>query len=89
MFSFRTGIATPPLNKKQIARKLDALDGETATPADVDSIIGNSSWTRLTCDECGKEVDAVLTVGQEPDYESHTASLCRNCVKLASETIFP
>lgn len=84
MFSWRTGVTSPPLNKKQIAEKLDDLDGETATPEDVAAIIGNESWTRLTCDECGKDTDAVLTVGQEPDYESHTASLCRSCVERAS-----
>lgn len=84
MFSWRTGVTSPPLNKKQIAENLDDLDGETATPEDVAAIIGNESWTRLTCDECGKDTDAVLTVGQEPDYESHTASLCRSCVERAS-----
>lgn len=83
-FSWRTGVTSPPLNKKQIAEKLDALDAETATPEDVAAIIGNESWTRLTCDECGKDTDAVLTVGQELYYESHTASLCRSCVEQES-----
>lgn len=83
LFSVRNGYRQP-IPKKAIAEKLDALDKETATPADVAEIIGNESWTRLTCDECGKDTDSVLTVGQEPDYESHTASLCRSCVEQAS-----
>ena len=70
--------------KKEIAAMLDATDLETATPADIAAIIGNESWTRLTCDECGKDTDAVLTVGREPDYESRTVSLCRSCVEQAS-----
>lgn len=79
MFSWRTGVTSPPLNKKQIAEKLDTLDGETATAEEVAAIIGNESWTRLTCDECGLDVDSVLTVGQAPDYESRTASICQDC----------
>ncbi len=83
IFSWRTGTYSPPISKRQIAEKLDAIDTETATAADVEAIIGNDSWTDLKCDECGKYVDSVLTVGDEPDFESRTASLCRDCVKLA------
>ena len=60
------------------------MDAETATPEMIEAIIGNGSWTRLTCDECKKDVDAILTVGDAPDYESNTASLCRKCVEKAS-----
>jgi hypothetical protein len=83
LFSVRNG-CRQPIPKKAIIEMLDALDKETATPADVAGIIGNASWTRLTCDECEKDTDAVLTVGEKPDYESHTASLCRSCVERAA-----
>ncbi len=83
LFSVRNG-HRQAIPKKEIAEMLDAIDPETATPEDIAAIIGNESWTRLTCDECGKDTDAVLTVGQEPDYESHTASLCRSCVERAA-----
>jgi hypothetical protein len=83
LFSVRNG-HRQVIPKKEIAASLEALDKETATAADVAAIIGNESWTRLTCDECGKDTDAVIMVGQEPDYESHTASLCRSCVERAS-----
>jgi len=89
LFSWRTGQQLPPLNKKQIAEKLDALDPETATAAEVNDTIGNASWTRLSCDECGKETDATLQVGEEPDYESQTACLCRSCVEKAAATVWP
>jgi len=79
IFSVRNGY-NQAISKKEIAEGLDAIDVETATPADIAAIIGNESWTRLTCHECGKDTDTVITVGQEPDYESHTASLCRPCV---------
>jgi hypothetical protein len=82
LFSVRN-VYRQAISNKEIAETLDAIDAETATPEDIAAIIGNESWTRLSCDECGKDTDAVLTVGQEPDYDSHTASLCRSCVKRA------
>ena len=83
MFSLH--VARPVLRaKKVISEELDALDPETATADEVNIIIGNESWTRLSCDECGSNVDVILTVGQEPDYESRTASLCKSCVQKAA-----
>jgi len=73
--------------KAQVADELDALDKEKATAEDVAAIIGNASWTRLTCDECGKECETVLRVGQPPDYESRTACLCIRCVKDAASLV--
>jgi hypothetical protein len=84
---WRGELKSPPRNKRQIADLLDVLDGESATPDDVFNIIGNSSWTRLSCNECGKETDAVLIVGEPQDYESRTASLCFECVKKAADLI--
>lgn len=88
LFSVRQGLQVAR-SKKQISEELDALDGDTATAEQVNEIIGNKSWTRQTCDECRNEVDAVLQVGQEPDYESSTAHLCKNCVADAACCPFP
>lgn len=63
---------------------LNKMDVETATADDVAGIIGNRSWTRLTCDECKQDVSAVIEVGEEPDYESATAQLCFECISKAS-----
>lgn len=65
--------------------KLAQLDGETATVEEVNKIIGNNSWTRLTCNECGAHVTAVIEVGEPSDYESRTAHLCRPCLERALE----
>jgi len=69
-------------NKKfiDIRAQLDALNDETATLADVVAIIGNDSWTKVRCDECSQEVDWVVQVGEDPDYESHTVTVCRSCL---------
>ena len=70
--------------KREISSQLQRLDKETATAQDVADIIGNCSWTRLTCDGCGDDVTALLSVGQPRDYESNTADLCEACVNKAS-----
>lgn len=36
-----------------------------------------------TCDECGAVVDVAVQVGEEPNYESRTATLCFACVEKA------
>ena len=54
--------------------------GANPDPDAVDKAIGNKHWTSCHCDECGKDVEAVIEVGQEPDYESSTAQLCLTCI---------
>ena len=72
-------------SKEAIYEALAALPAGTA-PNDVDAIIGNGSWTDLNCDECGAEdVDFVVRVGEDPDYESHTARLCGVCIDLLKQ----
>lgn len=67
---------------EEIYNKLVALDGETATPADIAAIIGNDTWVRIShqCSECcACPSDAILHVGEEPDFDSATVYLCRDC----------
>ena len=70
-------------DKAVIKKMLQALDKETATGEDVKDIIGNYSWTRIMCNECGQYSTLVVQVGQEPDYESNTADLCAECLTKA------
>ena len=46
---------------------------------------GNTpTWTSVpACDECGHSKDAVVRLGEEPDYESSTAFVCRDCLSEA------
>ena len=53
------------------------------TEARAIEILGHSSWTSLKCDECNREVQAVVQLGQEPDYESATACICVDCLNEA------
>ena len=67
-----------------IGKALERLDVETATAEDVAAIIGNHSWALpRRCHECGKESWDLVMLGKEPDYESSTARICRDCLKAA------
>lgn len=69
--------------KSAIYSALKDLDKETATADDVARIIGNGSWTRLTCRSCYSEVQAVILVSiLNSDMES--IELCLECVKKAA-----
>lgn len=74
-------------NRRQKYEALAALDPETATSGDVERIIGNSSWTHLHCDCCEADVDVVAEIGETPDYESRTASVCEECLQGALRQI--
>lgn len=58
--------------------------GERATPEQVHKIIGNDSWTWTQCHECGASNIPVIELGQEPDYDSATASVCLPCLQKAA-----
>ena len=59
------------------------LLGESPEPEAVDAVIGNKSWTRCKCHNCGKAVDATVIIGQALDYESSTADICQACLTEA------
>lgn len=65
--------------------KLKCL-GESPKPEDVDMVIGNTSWTNTPrCSECSATRVPVVQVGQEPEYDTDTAWLCKECLSRAVE----
>ena len=67
-----------------IADRVDAIDPETATAEDVAAAMGNRSWVcQRTCDECGEDSWSCVELGEEPDYESCTATICEGCLRKA------
>lgn len=62
-----------------VYERLVALPSD-ATASDVAAIIGNDSWIGHRCDGCGKTSLDAWQIGDEPDYESHTVTLCRRCM---------
>ncbi|MEG0407421.1 MAG: hypothetical protein RR623_00985 [Bacilli bacterium] len=55
--------------------------GKVKNPEDVDKIIGNSSWTRLICNNCNKDVNAVFIFGTVEE----SCYVCEDCVSIAVE----
>lgn len=68
----------------EIADQLDKLDVDTATPADVEAIIGNDSWTRLTCQQCGKDCLSVFSFITLEESETHSFEVCAECLSRAA-----
>lgn len=64
--------------------KIKMLEAENPlTEERANEILGNKSWTNNKCDECKQDAFAVVQLGEEPDYESHTASICIDCLNKA------
>jgi hypothetical protein len=75
-----------PFYTKERYNRVIALDPDKATPEDIKRDI-NSSWVMSFCSECGGEFDTVIQVGQEPDYDSCTAYLCKDCLYKAFDMV--
>ena len=52
------------------------------TPEKVDEVIGNSSWTKLQCEECGRESNEVMRLHNEYGKSFH---ICSRCLKRANQ----
>lgn len=59
------------------------VESKPTTELQVEQIIGNKSWTSLRCDECQKESEIVIEIGETPDFESRTANVCIECIEKA------
>lgn len=72
-----------PFYTKERFDRISSLNPSTCTVEQFNTALGNTSWTDLKCDECGNNVDMLVQVGQEPDYESSTANVCVKCLRKA------
>lgn len=59
------------------------VDLKNPTEDQITEVIGNSSWTRLECNFCQKNVNEVViqNVYDKPVY------ICRNCLELARQLL--
>ena len=69
-------------DKKTVYENLVSL-GDSPTPNQINEVIGNSSWTRLECSECNKEVDTVVVFSS---YDSYFY-LCKKCLNKSTRLI--
>jgi hypothetical protein len=71
-------------NGKYTDEVLKQLQSEDPlTEARANEIIGNESWTSNKCNECNKDLLAVVELGEDPDIESRTARICLDCLNKA------
>lgn len=61
---------------RETTKQLLALS-EGFTAEEVDRIIGNSTWTALSCGECEKQVEAVMCFGVSETM------VCEVCIRKA------
>lgn len=73
-----TWIDTELAKSQAIHQKLCAL-GDNPKPRDVADIIGNKSWSFISCDGCSDYVEVAVEIGQ---HETHT--FCATCIDEAS-----
>jgi hypothetical protein len=67
-----------------VGDELAALDVETATAADVAEIVGNGSWVgKNICNACKAETWDAVQLGEPPDCESSTVTICADCLRSA------
>lgn len=59
--------------------------GHNADPAKVAEIIGNQSWSHLSCSACGDYVLRAVDFGCE--HSDHGVMLCEPCVKDGASVI--
>ncbi len=69
-------------DKHAITQKLNALVWPF-TKEQVDDIIGNPSWTEISCDECCLVQDSLVRIGEEPDYDARWMDVCNACLEKA------
>lgn len=70
-------------DKRLTYEKLVEL-GDNPSPDDVNEVIGNNSWTLITCSECSESVDSVVILGVV-DYDSEHVYACKDCLTKALE----
>jgi hypothetical protein len=63
-----------------IRARLAALDLDTCSEADVDAAIGAPRWAENRCDECNRDVERLVRIGDEPDYYAQWRDVCPDCI---------
>lgn len=71
----------------EIREALAALDLQKASVADVNAAIGTGGWASLECDCCGSDVEVLVRVGEEPDYEARWQDICVRCAQAVARLI--
>ncbi len=63
------------------------LKEKPKTEEHVCRIIGNNSWTDNHCSQCNDDVDKLVHVGDNMEYDGENARICLKCLTEATELI--
>jgi len=70
---------------RQISERLHKLNLKKVKASTVNNVIGNDSWTKLTCSQCNARVQAaVMLYGIGDDAQ---LQVCESCLNLAKRVI--
>lgn len=70
-------------SKVDIWNELQKLDLDTATPEDVENIVGEGNLVRIFCNECGEEVQEAIQF----DADVMNVDLCQKCLLKAANDL--
>ena len=76
-----------PFYTRERYNRMITLDPETCTVSEFDKALGTTNWTKNCCTECGKDFDALIHIGDEPDYEARYVRVCKGCIAGAVELV--
>ena len=81
VYSSALGFREVTKSSIDVGKRLDELDLETASEADISDIIGSEVWTTLVCGECKNKVDSVVVLNENyficPDCLTEALKLTR------------
>jgi len=69
--------------REYVFLNLQKLNLNTCKKEDVDNIIGNTSWTDLTCNECNRHRNSLVILEKSESY----FEICPSCLTKAKEKI--
>ena len=72
------------LTKKEIYERLLKMNLETVSVKDINDLIGNDSWTNITCTACGTE-NLKTAVNIKKTVGDHGIYLCPVCIAKSVE----
>jgi len=74
-------------DRSRVDDALFKLNVETCSEADIDVVIGVKGWVANPCDFCDRNVDVLIELGHEPDYEARYVDICGECLQKATDIL--
>lgn len=74
--------------KQKITEKLMALKARgNFTAQEVNEVIGNESWTTISCETCDLSKEKLIAMGYDTEWDCPTAYTCLECLELSAAAL--